>query len=474
MNKKTISRKKIIVLLLEGLLWGITMAFFSMSKITYTVESFRMLSVYTLLISILLIIIQVRFEGGIIKPFSIIFICFVLFQAGLPMLYGIDSAYTEWNIEFISLNNRIDGLKYTIHCFHAFSVGSIIGTQKNNKTVNLDFKCLQNENLVRHVSHFLAITSGLIAIPLAMFVFSLSMRYGYTYIKLDTMGFNNGLTNLARTLFPAAIFLSLVYARNKREKNISLFFIVFYGVLTTAAGGRTIGLAMFLALIYYYYDSGDKKTFSNYIKKNIFLILAIVVLVFTIVAVKNFRTGRENEFGLLRAIESVVKEMGFNFTSIGFTKIFVPEKVNFKYGLTYLCAIACLIPSSLDPTGIISYCKSVAGEGWLTEQLHTLYGATFDYGVGFSIVAESYLNFSVFGWIIVLLQGIIVKKVLSLEFRGGNKFCNYIKIIMLWSLTTYPRRSFFTLVKAIEYDVLLIIMIIWIINRLIYRKVGRT
>ena len=70
----------------------------------------------------------------------------------------------------------------------------------------------------------------------------------------------------------------------------------------------------------------------------------------------------------------------------------------------------------------------------------------------------------------VLLQGYIIQKILSIKLMGNDKFGMYIKVIMLWALTTYPRRSFYTLEKALEYNVLLIIVVIWIANSLLKRK----
>ena len=161
--------------------------------------------------------------------------------------------------------------------------------------------------------------------------------------------------------------------------------------------------------------------------------------------------------------------MCFNFTSICFTKLYVPASTAYQVGKSYIYAIICLIPTSLDPTGMINVVKQMGPEQWLAAQLHGTYGVTFDYGVGYSVIAESFYNFGNFGFLIVLLQGYIIQKVLSIKFEGNNNFGMYIKVIMLWALTTYPRRSFYTLEKALEYNVLLIIIAILIVGRMLKR-----
>ena len=139
-------------------------------------------------------------------------------------------------------------------------------------------------------------------------------------------------------------------------------------------------------------------------------------------------------------------------------------------GKSYLHALVCLIPSSLDLTGLVEFCKQSSPEQWIALQLHKSFGITFDYGVGYSVIAESFYNFGNFGWLSVLIQGYIIQRILSIKFDGNDKFGMYIKLIMLWALTTYPRRSFYTLEKALEYNVIMIIGIIWICWKLMKRE----
>ena len=184
--------------------------------------------------------------------------------------------------------------------------------------------------------------------------------------------------------------------------------------------------------------------------------------------------GKIDSNGLFGVLESLIEEMGFNFTSICFTKHFVPEVENYRYGLSYFYSIICLFPKSLDFTGAVSYSFNELPEIWLGNTLHNAYGTTYDFGVGFSVIAESYFNFGEFGWILVLIQSLIINWLIDdNEYYNNSLFGKYIQLVMLYSLITYPRRSINTLFKTIEYSIILVIIIIWILNNLKYKAYGR-
>ena len=91
------------------------------------------------------------------------------------------------------------------------------------------------------------------------------------------------------------------------------------------AGGRTVGLSMILVLIYYYYCNSEKTKRKNKLTNFLLLGIAVVMLLFILVMVKTIRMGQEmSGNGIVSIFESVIEEMGFNFTSICFTKIYIP------------------------------------------------------------------------------------------------------------------------------------------------------
>ncbi len=465
-----VSLRKIEYVFFQLFLALITIVYINFITVRYNNDFFRKLCIFATMMSLLILVVQVKYEKGFIKPFVIVLVCFELFQIGLPMLYAIDKTYTNWNMEFFDLKNRIESLTFTLYCIHAFAIGGCIGITGEKKKKDIGKKFLENPNLNRKIAMILSIATGIVAIPLAAMITALSMKYGYNYIKVDSMGINSGFTNAVRTIFPASIFLLLVYSKSKIEKKIVLTIIVIYGSLSMAAGGRTVGLSIFLVLIYYYTTNGEKKQ-KNKLLRIIVTAMLIMALITVLVFVRNMRMGEDmSKFNIITIVESVIEEMGFNFTSICFTKKYIPQFMDYSMGKSYINAIVCLIPSSLDPMGIVDACKQASPEQWLAVQLHRSYGTTFDYGVGYSVVAESFYNFGNFGYFIVFIQGYFIQRILSIDFVGNSKFSLYIKLIMIWALTTYPRRSFYTLEKALEYDVLLVMLTIWIVYSIARRR----
>ena len=235
--------------------------------------------------------------------------------------------------------------------------------------------------------------------------------------------------------------------------------------MSLVSGGRTEGLSSLLALMYFQLcRSSKKKNFSKYVIGG----LGIIAIMFILVYVANSRMGKTvEEINLFSILESMIDEMGFNFTSICFTMDYVPHTTNYQYGLSYINSLICLIPASIDPTGIIAAIKQTGPELWLANQLKNSYGALFGFGVGYSVIAESFYNFGKFGFIVIYLQGYFIARLLSLNYK--NKISEYIKLILIYALTTYPRRSFFTLLKVVEYDILLLLLIVWLVYNMTRR-----
>ena len=83
---------------------------------------------------------------------------------------------------------------------------------------------------------------------------------------------------------------------------------------------------------------------------------------------------------------------------------------------------------------------------------HAHKGDFLDFGVGFSIIAESYLNFSWLGLIIIPIICIFVAVILKMS--RSSEWSEYVQIIMLMDLLLLPRRQFYAMLKSWEYSVL--------------------
>ena len=414
-------------------------------------------------------IIYLMYQKKVFTAVNIIFLAFILFQFGIPILYAIDPNYSNWYINRFNDVNLLSSLKYTIICIEFFSTGLILSDKKNKVNLNSSkndkkgYLDDSNSSTIYFVAKVLFLFTGLVSFPLAIYVAYLASIHGYNYIKVDSMGIYNGVTRICQALIVPSILLLIIYAPNESIKKIYKVIAFIYAILLVFTGARTTSLALILVVVLMGNLDLNKKM---KLKNKIFIIVAGFLLLFVGTFVAQYRfSGEVKEFSIIGTVESVVEEMGFNFTSLPFTKLFIPKSEGFKYGLSYLASIICLIPRSLDPTGLIDKLYNVLPELWLADNLHLKFGKLYDFGVGYSVIAESFFNFGKIGFITIFFQGFIIGKLLNIH--ENTKFKKYVKYIMLFSLITYPRRSFLTLLKSLEYCIFLIMIFIWLAS---YKK----
>lgn len=431
-------------------------------------KSFVMISRLGVTFIIIQLIVFFVYQKKFLTPFNIVLACFVLFQYGLPILYAFVPQYQNFYVEFLGFESAIEGLRISTLAIEVFILGGILGLGIKKNIINIDKEYLRNGQFIFLLSRVLFLVTGITTIPLAIVVFFLSIRYGYGYIKIDNMEMYNGITNMAKTLFIAAGFLSIVYAPTKRRKKTFIVLMLIYGGLSMASGGRTEGLPIILALlILVSKNEGKNKLTIKRFFRGLIIILLLVGILFLLTMIAQIRMGNSNvNLSLINILISTIEEMGFNFTSIGFTMEFVPNSTSFQYGGSYLNSLICLIPRSIDLFGVIDRVREYLPEIWIQSQLHSTYGSLFDFGVGYSVIAESFYNFGYFGVIAVGLQGWIIQRFFNLKIITDSRMSTYIQLIMVYGLTTYARRSFYTLEKVIEYDILLVFFLLYLAYRI--------
>ena len=129
-----------------------------------------------------------------------------------------------------------------------------------------------------------------------------------------------------------------------------------------------------------------------------------------------------------RTIVQLIGEMGFSGSSMIWTVYLVKTgQQELYYGMTYVGALVNIIPSSLDFMGLLSsldkYCHL---EGWLTDTLG------FSFGVGFSLIAEAYLNFGVGAIIVMFFYGLLLNHIFNYELK--NDAWNLYKSLIMFAV----------------------------------------
>lgn len=428
------------------------------------IETFRNMSIAGTIIIIILLILNFLYTKKLLTPINIIFLCFILFQYGLPILYAIDPNYSNWYLQQMSTSSLINNNFFSIICIETFAFGLIIAKKKQKEVeVKNNFLSDSNNKMIFSFSKLLLIITGVIAIPLGLYVSYLGIIHGYNYVKMDSMHIYNGITRFAQEFFVAANILCIVFSNNKQSKRTYMILALVYAIILIFSGARTMSLAIILVLVFVKSEDDIKSK----AKRTIFIALGIVLLAFIGSMVAEQRlNGNVSNSSIIKTTESVVEEMGFNFTTINFVESFVPSTKNYQYGITYIKSILCLIPKTLDPTNTIENINRTLPEFELSDWLASKYGNLYSFGVGYSVIAEAYYNFGFFGFISVFIQGLIIGKIMgNSNDKNKTKFQKYVEYILLFALLTYPRRSFLTLLKCIEYYIVFIILAIFLISQ---------
>lgn len=418
------------------------------------------------------ILLNCLYEKKVITPSFILLLCFTLFQFGLPFLKAIDPNFNSWYINQFSESSLILSVKISVICIQFFALGLMLSTQnikKNSKVTSVKKKQTifddVNSKYIYNFSKILFFITAIIAFPLAIYVMYLAFTHGYSYIKDDNMNIYNGFTRFAQQMIVPANLLLIIYSNNDRKKKNWSIIMVLYSILLLLTGARTNSLAIFLVLILLNRESKINGSSVKKIITNIITIMAGFLILFIGVFVAKYRyDGSTVDFSVIEVSESVVEEMGFNFTSLPFTKLFVPQNTKYQYGLSYVYSFICLIPRTLDPSGFIDNLHALLPETWLANSLNKRFNNLYSFGVGYSVIAEAYYNFGKFAFISIFFQGLIIGMFVN-NYKDNKKFSKYIKYVMLFSLLTYPRRSLISLLKSIEYCIVLVMLLLFFYMR---------
>ena len=117
----------------------------------------------------------------------------------------------------------------------------------------------------------------------------------------------------------------------------------------------------------------------------------------------------------LDSVSNLIGELGWSMTSIGYTMNFVPSIEGFRLGSTYLYGLFTIIPNlgfwDIHPSTVNAQLGN-----WLQDMLN------ISYGPGYTMIAESYINFSWWGLGVALILGGIIGYVLSRVNRETAKY----------------------------------------------------
>ncbi len=247
-------------------------------------------------------------------------------------------------------------------------------------------------------------------------------------------GLDAGPQIIATFLVPAALILLATGANSRRQRIFTLVVIVVYSLTRLFLGSRYYAMLPLISYAWLWHRC------VRPLPKIVMISAVLVVLVVLplVGATRNIKGGdRLSIQSFVEAYTSdsspaiaLLHEMGGSLSTVAYTITLVPSTHSFELGESYGYAFLTVFPNlfwDIHPT-IAHGIPSI----WLTWQVDP-YLANIGGGVGFSLIAEAYLNFGWFGipvilFVIGLLYGRLTSwyelSMDSINFAIAACFCN--------------------------------------------------
>lgn len=417
--------------------------------------TFIQCSRFCVVILLINMVLFCKAQRKIVTIQTLFLILFILFQFGLPIVYAFSPQYYNFYMTLFNETILKNAVIYTVLATQIYIVTAtcVIAVQNQTKTKEkvgrLTATILSHSRDVEEAALLLFIITAVVAVPVnlwsAVKAVIAGMAVGNLYRGAMAA---NGLTRFFQEFFFSSALLYLCFSNKKIKKRIVtiIYFVVALSMVLVAdrSGGIT---ALIVFALYRFYTGEERKR-----KKNAITLIAIGLLLAIISSViASVRMGDSSKSGIT-VLFSVLEEMGFNFTSLCFVMDYIPSRTSYRLGMSYIVALILLIPKTFGLGAVYPKLQSYLGETWLWNA-NKQYGRAFlSFGVGFSMIAESYYNFSWLGIIVMIPIAVIITYFLK-EKKVENAWGLYIRLALMLSFFTVPRRQFQSVIKAIEYSV---------------------
>lgn len=272
--------------------------------------------------------------------------------------------------------------------------------------------------------------------------------YGSLFEQQAATGFAASAAVMADFIFPGVF---LVITGGQRKPYLRIFAVVYLFAYTCAKltiGSRGAAIMPLLAMLWLW---------DVVVRPIPRTLLAGVAAVFLLVVFPVVGATRNEVIGVdLFSIEFLTKtltsinnplvasisEMGFSATAIGWTMELVPKVRPFDWGMSFLVSVLTLVPnvftSGRHPALTMSGYDTP--DNWLVGIIDPAF-ASQGGGLGFSFIAEAYLNFGWFGMILLGVIGFLFAKFVQWAVHDRDPVKMAIIAIFVSFFLIYPRAS---------------------------------
>ena len=464
-----VSRKKVnSVMMLLGICmlnFFITLYYVNETR-RYTSGDMRTISIIAVAELIIVSIIWIKFAGEIFSPFYIMFVVVYIFCMGQTICWALGLDMGEMDLQkyipYLNKHYLGDGLLYTLNGVVLFLVGAVMAY--NDKGIKIEDaqteKNIKDYIAIKNLSTVILIISiPCVCLNLWNVLPSVIMGgYSELYTELNSYSKMGQFVPLIAGWFPIALLMK--YAVDAEDKpqvsKISAVVLWIYIAINLYIGGRSGAVMMVLAFFI------TKQYLVKPIRKKMILPVCVggyafigILNAIADIRLKANRSVIDVLSAFITSASSVVGdfigELGWSMSSLVWTMDLTGN--TFRKGTSYLFAFTAIIPNlgfwKEHPAAVYSN----LGE-WMQKEL----GRTT--GLGYTFVAETYINFWWYGLIVMFLFGCIASKLLSGINKENAKYNIKITFVIIMFLTSvlksFVRSSFSAIMRPMIFTVLVL------------------
>lgn len=464
-----VSRKKVnSVMMLLGIcmLNLFTTLYYVNGTRVYTPSDIRTISIVAVTELIIASIIWIKFVGEIFSPFYIMFVVVYIFCMGQTICWALGFDMGEMNLQkyipYLNKHYLGDGLLYTLNGVILFLIGAVVAY--NDKGIRIEDaqteKNIKDYIAIKNLSTVILIISiPCVCLNLWNVLPSVIMGgYSELYTELNSYSKMGQFVPLIAGWFPIALLMK--YAVDAEDKpqvsKTSAVILWIYIAINLYIGGRSGAVMMVLAFFI------TKQYLVKPIRKKMVLPACVggyafigILNAIADIRLKANRSVMDVLSAFITSASSVVGdfigELGWSMSSLVWTMALTGN--TFRKGTSYLFAFTAIIPNlgfwKEHPAAVYSN----LGE-WMQKEL----GRTT--GLGYTFVAETYINFWWYGLIVMFLFGCIASKLLSGINKDNAKYNIKITFVIIMFFTSvlksFVRSSFSAIMRPMIFTVLVL------------------
>lgn len=282
----------------------------------------------------------------------------------------------------------------------------------------------------------------------------MSTGYFSLYQRETTTGLNAFQAVLSDLLLPAAFILAAGCSKRRAARSLSLVLIAAYCLLNLFLGYRGMATAALSAYAWVWHTRVKHLPVMASIIAGLVLVLCALPM---IGAHREARgAARLDLSSFIRSLDSYdnpavasITEIGGTMSTVAYTIQLVPATKDFELGQSYVFALLTALPNVFG-TSVHPSIQHGTPSAWLVNAVD-LKGANAGGGLGYSFIAESYLNFGWFGPLTLIVLGWAVSRLEVWSCERQSAISSAVVAICIYYGLIYARAETANIVRGLVW-----------------------